>query len=94
MLKAFGIANRMKGTLSFSSECVETKFCRPCTSFTSPLHGLCGRVWFLRVKKRRDGVQSTKLLMPTEQIIVPLYAHQHCGALMLNNKNYQITIFF
>ena len=37
---------RMKGTLSLSSECVETKLCKPCTSFTSHLHSWCGMVWY------------------------------------------------
>ena len=37
---------RMEGTLSLSSECVETKFCKPCTSFISHLHGSCGMVWY------------------------------------------------
>ena len=43
---------RMKGTLSLSSVCVEMKLCKLCTSFTSHLHSLCGMVWYrtLRVK--------------------------------------------
>ena len=43
---------RMKSTLSLSSECVKTKFCKPCTSFTSHLHSSCKMVWnrTLRVK--------------------------------------------
>ena len=36
---------RMKSKLSLSSECVETKLCKPCTSFTSHLHSWCGVVW-------------------------------------------------
>ena len=37
---------RMKSKLSLSSECVETKFCKPCTSFTWHLHSWCGMVWY------------------------------------------------
>ena len=42
----------MKSQLSLSLECVKTKLCKPCTSFTSNLHSLCGMVWcrILRVK--------------------------------------------
>ena len=36
----------MKSKLSLSSECVETKPCKPCTSFTSHLHSSCGMVWY------------------------------------------------
>ena len=45
---------RTKSTLSLSSECVETKLCRPCTSFTSHPHSWCGMVWYrtLRVNVR------------------------------------------
>ena len=44
---------RMEIKLSLSSECVETKLCRPCTSFTSHLNSSCGMVWYrtLRVKR-------------------------------------------
>ena len=35
---------RMKSTLPFSLECVETKLCKPCTSFTPHPHSLCGVV--------------------------------------------------
>ena len=43
---------RMKSTPSLSSECVEMKLCKPCTSFTSHLHSLCGMVRYraLRLK--------------------------------------------
>ena len=37
---------RVKSTLSFSSDCVETKLCKPCTSFASQLHSSCGMVWY------------------------------------------------
>ena len=37
---------RMKRKLSLSSECVKTKLCKPCTSFTSHLHSSCGMVWY------------------------------------------------
>ena len=33
---------RMKSKLSLSSDCVETKLCKPCTSFTSHPHSSCG----------------------------------------------------
>ena len=44
----------MKSKLSLSSECVETKLCKPCTSFTWHLHSWCGMVWYktLRVTVR------------------------------------------
>ena len=43
---------RAKGKLSLSSECVEMKLCKLCTSVTSHLHSSCGMVWYwsLRVK--------------------------------------------
>ena len=46
---------RMKSKLSPSSECVKTKLCKKCASFTSHLHSLCGTVWYrtLRVKARK-----------------------------------------
>ena len=51
---------RMKGTLSLSSECVETKLCKPCTSFTSHLHSLCGMLWYrtLRVASETVALRS------------------------------------
>ena len=44
---------RMKTKLSLSSECMETKLCKPCTTFTSHPHSSCGMVWYrtLRVKR-------------------------------------------
>ena len=38
--------NRVKSKSSLSSECVETKLCKPWTSFTSHLHSWCGMVWY------------------------------------------------
>ena len=38
--------HKMNSKLSLSSECVETIFCKPCTSFTSHLHSSCGMVWY------------------------------------------------
>ena len=37
---------RIKSKLSLSSECVETKLCKQCTSFTSHLHSSCGMAWY------------------------------------------------
>ena len=37
---------RMKSKLSLSSECVKTKLCEPCISFTSHPHSWCGMVWY------------------------------------------------
>ena len=37
---------RTKSKLSLSSECVETKLCKPYTSFTSHPHSWCGMVWY------------------------------------------------
>ena len=37
---------RMKSKLSLSSECVETKLCKPCTSFTWHIQSSCGMVWY------------------------------------------------
>ena len=44
---------RMKWN-SLSSECVERKHCKPCTSFTSHLYSWYGMVWYrtLRVKRK------------------------------------------
>ena len=53
MLKAFvECKQRLKSKLSLFPECVLTKLCEPCTSFTSHLHSWCGMVWYrmLRVK--------------------------------------------
>ena len=46
---------RVKSKLSLSSECVETKLCKPRTSFTWHPHNSCGMVWYrtLRVKAAR-----------------------------------------
>ena len=52
---------RIKSKLSlFFSECVETKLCKPCTSFTWHLHSWCGMVWYgtLRVTGYSYPVQS------------------------------------
>ena len=38
---------RVKSKLSQSSECVQTKLCKPCTSFTLHLHSWCGMVWYI-----------------------------------------------
>ena len=48
----------VKSKLSLSTECVETKLCKPCTFFTSYLHSLCGMVWYRtsRVKKKTECV--------------------------------------
>ena len=45
---------RMKSKLSRSSECDETKVCKPYTSFTSHVRSLCGMVWYrtFRVKQQ------------------------------------------
>ena len=45
---------RIKSKLSLSSEFVESKLCKPCTSFTWHLHNSCGTVWYRtsRVKER------------------------------------------
>ena len=51
---------RIKSKLSLSSQCVETKLCRSCTSFTSHRHSSCGMVWYrtLRVKARSSVPRS------------------------------------
>ena len=43
---------KMKSKLELSSECDETKLCKPGTSLTSHLHSSCGMVWHrtLRLK--------------------------------------------
>ena len=45
---------RKKSTLSLSSECVKTKLCKPCTSFTSYPHCLCGMVWHRTLRVNRN----------------------------------------
>ena len=55
---------RVKSTPSFSSECVETKLYKLCTSFTSHPCSLCGMVWYrtFRVKATTvylNSLQST-----------------------------------
>ena len=48
---------RMTSKLSLSSECVEMKLCKLCTSFTLHLHSYCGMVWYrtLRVIESEEG---------------------------------------
>ena len=45
---------RVTSMLSLSSECVKMKLCKPCTSFTSHPHCLCGMMWYrtLRVNMK------------------------------------------
>ena len=61
---------RMKSTLSLSSECDETKLCELCPSFTSHLHSLCGMVWYwtLRVNHKSD-VNTLSTTQPSNYII-------------------------
>ena len=47
---------RMKRKLTFFSECVETKLCKPCTSFTWHPHSSCGIVWYRTLRVRFDRV--------------------------------------
>ena len=50
---------RTKSKLSFSAECVETKLCKPRTSFTSHLHCLRGMVWYRTFRvKHHDTLDS------------------------------------
>ena len=62
---------RMKSKLSLSSQCIKTKVCRPCTSFTSYLHSSCGMVWYrtLRVKT-------------LEKLTHPLLVPCHCMSII------------
>ena len=46
---------RMKSALPLSSDCVETKLCKPCTSFTSHLHNSCGLVWYRTLRVNTGG---------------------------------------
>ena len=48
---------RLKSRLSLSSECVETKLCKLCTSFTLHLHSLCGMMWY---RTLRVNISSTR----------------------------------
>ena len=53
ILKAFVIAKqKMKTKLSLLSECVESKLCEPCTSFTRHVHSSCGMVWYRTLRVR------------------------------------------
>ena len=49
---------RLKSKLSLSSECVQTKLCKLCTSFTSHLHSSCGMLGYRtsRLKAKIEGV--------------------------------------
>ena len=52
MLQAFVVANRRwKAHCHFFPECVKTKLCKPCTSFTSHPHSSCGMVWYRTYKR-------------------------------------------
>ena len=53
---------RLKSKLSLSSECVETKLCKLCTSFTSHLHSSCGMLWYRtsRVKGVRQSAGAPR----------------------------------
>ena len=56
---------RMKSKLSLSSECVETKLCKPCTSFTWHLHSWCGMVWYRTSRVKRKFTLTVSLLFTT-----------------------------
>ena len=62
----------MKSKLSLSPECVETKLCKPCTSFTWHLCSSCGMVWYttLRVKKSWRKVNQPIVLLKTQHQII------------------------
>ena len=53
--------------LSLSSECVDTKLCKPCTSFTSHLHSSCRMVWHsaLRVNKSTSRAGDSRGALPS-----------------------------
>ena len=53
---------RVKSILSLSSECVETKLCKPCTSFTSYLHSWCGMVRYRTPRVKRLPFSVTNIL--------------------------------
>ena len=40
----------IESKLSHSSECVEVKLCKPCTSFASHRHSSCEMVWYRTVR--------------------------------------------
>ena len=63
---------RREGTLSLSSECVETKLCKPCTSFISHLHGSCGKVWYrtLRMKQPTTTTSTNPLCSPSLSLCI------------------------
>ena len=46
---------RMKTKLSLLSECVDTKLCKLCTSFTRHLHSSCGMVWYRTLRGKSVG---------------------------------------
>ena len=61
----FMCKERIKSKLSLSSECVETKICKPRTPFTSHRHCWCGMVWYraLRVKQPvKNTERNTELI--------------------------------
>ena len=54
---------RMKSTPSLTSECVKTKLCKLCTSFTWHLHCSYGMVWYRTF--RVNEMSSQFILIPT-----------------------------
>ena len=67
---------RMKTKLSLSSECVETKLCKPCTSFTSHPHSSCGIVWH---RTLRVNISATCKCISGTDLLRQLYVMPHWG---------------
>ena len=98
MLKAFVVAKqRTKSKLLLFSECVETKLCKPCTSFTSHLHSSCGMMWYstLRVKlvdvyplsaSSSSSYARRRSLSPSQKLLsfsAPPVYHKACPSVVL-----------
>ena len=68
-----------KQTVTFFLNYVETKLCKPCTSFTSHLHSSCGMVWYrtLRVKLTGLGAGIAQL------VVLGLAVHSVAGSILL-----------
>ena len=57
----------MESTLQLSSECIKTKLCKRCTSFTSHPNSLCGMVWYRTLtfsQRHTDGIVLCFLSLP------------------------------
>ena len=64
---------RMKSKLSLFSECVETKLCKPCTSFISHLHSSCGMACYRALRVNTWTIPGNPISYTYIRLLVLLY---------------------